>query len=76
MKDAETGDFITIFIRATLLYGLGRDDGLRGVAASRAKLKAHRKRIEEAASEKYRAEGVLAELDGKAALWIEPNDLR
>jgi Protein of unknown function (DUF1488) len=75
MRDDATGEDITVFIRASVLQALGGYRYPADFAGSIDLFKEHRRRIEEAASEKYRAQGVLGELEGRDALWIEPSDL-
>jgi hypothetical protein len=75
MRDAATGEEIRVFIRAAVLGDLGHHKH-PDFGASKAEFKAYRTRIEEAASEKYRAEGVLGELDGRDVLCVKSRDLR
>src|SRR5262249_55905035 len=53
-----TGEEITVFIRAAVLWALGGYKHPADFGVSKAELNMHRSRIEEVASEKYRAQGV------------------
>jgi hypothetical protein len=76
MVDVATEEMVWVFITAAALHG--ELDGYRGPQDyhhGKKVLEQHRHGIEQAASRKYVEMGVVEELDGKPALWVQAMDL-
>jgi hypothetical protein len=76
MLDVETDEAVRVFVYAPALHGtLDSYQGINDPSHHMGVLQQHRQRIERAASDKYVKEGVIGELGGKPALWVQPSDL-